>query len=95
MGSGTIVADFRQGGMMDWESEVLKMLVKTPASWSAHSLRTLPVTPSGPAAFLGFTACRTALTSCSFTVRLELPQSGVRAAAATGPSTSKLGGLSS
>ena len=38
--------DFRQGGTVDWERE-------TPASWS---FSTRPETPSGPAAFLWFTA---------------------------------------
>ena len=41
LGSRTSVADLRHGGMKDWESDTLKMLVRTPASWSAHSLRTL------------------------------------------------------
>ena len=89
LGSGTIVADFRHGGMKDWDSDSLKILVKTPASWSAHSLRTLLVTPSGPAAFPGFTALSVHLTSCSCTVRLELLQFSGRAVAALCPFTSK------
>ena len=32
-----MVEDFRQDGTMDWESDRLKILVKTPASWSAQS----------------------------------------------------------
>ena len=46
--------------------ERLKILVKMMrVSWGAHALSTLPGTPSGPAAFLGFTARSTCLTSCS------------------------------
>lgn len=89
---GQIGADFRHGGMKDWDSDSLKILGKTLASWSAHSLKTLPVTPSGLAAFLGFTALSGDLTSCSCTVLLELLkllQFSGRAAAAFGPSTSK------
>ena len=55
-GSRMIVADFRQGGMADLDRDRLKILVKTSESWSEHSFSTLPVTPSGLAAFLRFTA---------------------------------------
>ena len=81
LASGTVVVDFRHGGMKNWDSDSLEILVKFPASWPAHSLRTLLVTPSGP--FLGFSSLY--LTSCFCTVRLELLQSRDRDAAAPGP----------
>lgn len=64
-GSGIIVADFRQVGMVAVERDRLKSFVKTAESCSAHSLSTLSVTPSGPAAFLGLIALSTPLTLCS------------------------------
>ncbi|XP_039885795.1 piggyBac transposable element-derived protein 4-like [Simochromis diagramma] len=45
-------------------------------SWCAHALSTLPGTPSGPAAFLGFTARSTHLTSCSVTVSEAVQEPG-------------------
>ena len=42
LSTGIIVAVFRHDGITAWNSEVLKMSVKTPASWSAHSLSTCP-----------------------------------------------------
>ena len=67
-GTGIIVDDFRHGGMTAWARERLKILVKVGASSEAHPLSTLLGTQSGPAAFLGFTARSTRLTSCSCTV---------------------------
>jgi len=67
-GTGIIVADFRLVGMTAWARERLKILHKTCDSWWAHALSTLSGTPSGPAAFLGFTARSTRLISCSSTV---------------------------
>src|SRR4029434_7115487 len=84
-----IVEDFRQGGIKHWDRDWLNMLVNTPASWSAQSLSTLPVTPSGPAAFLGFTARRTRLTSCACTVRVWLQGSSGSGVVTSGVSTSK------
>ncbi len=43
----------------------LKMDVNKPASWSAQDLRTRPVIPSGPAAFLTFTLFSSLQTSSS------------------------------
>ncbi len=83
-GTGMIVADFRQGGMTALTRERLKILVKMEVSWWAHALSTLPGTPSGPEAFLGFTARSTCLTSCSLTVSVvvqELGEGGGRAEA--------------
>ncbi len=51
-------------------SDKLKMSVKTGASWSAHALSTFPGTPSGPVAFLGFTARSTRFTSSATTSRV-------------------------
>lgn len=57
--TGIIVADLKHGGMTAWFSEVLKMSVKTWASWSAHSLISRPGMLSGPVAFLVLTFLRT------------------------------------
>ncbi len=46
LGKGTMVEDFKQGGMVDWDRDWLKILVKTPASWSAQSFSTRPETSS-------------------------------------------------
>ncbi|MED6284881.1 hypothetical protein CHARACLAT_023393 [Characodon lateralis] len=72
-----MMEDLRRSGMEHWVRDWLKMLVKTPASWSPQSLSTLPVTPSGPAAFQWFTALRTggillSLISCACTVKVWL-----------------------
>ena len=56
------MADFRQVGTADCSHERLKMVVKTFARWSAQALRILPVTLSGPAAFLASTLNRVDLT---------------------------------
>lgn len=40
-GSGMIVADFRQSGMMDLDRHRLNIFVKTSESWSAYSFSTL------------------------------------------------------
>lgn len=52
LGTGMIVAVFRHDGNRAWISEVLKMSVRTPVSWSAHSLTTCPGMSSGPAVFI-------------------------------------------
>ena len=67
--------DFRQGGILHWDRD-WNISVKTSTSWSAQSLSTLPVTPSGPAAFLGFTARSVRLTSCACTVKTSLLGAG-------------------
>lgn len=46
-------------------SRAARSVAKTPASWTALSLSTLPVKLSGPAAFFGFTDLSVQLTSCS------------------------------
>lgn len=41
LGTGKMVADFKQGGMMACARDKLKkLLVKTSKSWSAHALST-------------------------------------------------------
>ena len=60
-----MVADFRQNVMVASVRERLKIFVMTTASWLAQALSTLPVLPSGPAAFLVFTHLSTHLISCS------------------------------
>ncbi len=49
------MTDFLKGGGNNRGSkDSLNMDVNKPASWSAQDLRTRPVIPSGPAAFLTF-----------------------------------------
>ena len=67
-----MVEDFKQDGTVDWESDWLKILVKTPTSWSTQSFSKRPQMPSGPAAFHGLTARGVHLTSCSSSVRMML-----------------------
>lgn len=65
--------------MVACDREMLKILVKTPVSWSALDWSTSPYTPSGPAVFLGFTDLGTHLTSCSCSVTVwVLDAGGVR-----------------
>ncbi len=40
-------------GTTDWSSDMLKMSVKTSASWSAHTMRARPRMPTGPGPLLG------------------------------------------
>ena len=58
-GTGTMVAILKHVGTADWDRERLNMSVNTPASWSAHALRTLGTLRlgmlSGPAALRGLT----------------------------------------
>lgn len=69
LGMGTMIEAFRHVGTVACVRERLKILVRIPASWSAHALITAPGIPSGPAAFLGFTALKFFLTSCSWRER--------------------------
>ena len=46
----TMVDILKQVGTADWDRERLNWSVNTPASWSAHTLRTRLVMLSGPAA---------------------------------------------
>lgn len=70
------MADFRHDGTVVSDREVLKIFVKTPASWSAHAWSTLLGTPSGLAAFLGFVDLSTRLTSCSCSVSVWVLKAG-------------------
>ena len=47
LGTGTIVDILQQVGTTVWNRERLNMSVNTPASWSAHALRTQIGMPSG------------------------------------------------
>jgi hypothetical protein len=50
-----MVAILKHVGTEDWDRNLLNMSVKTPASWSAHALRTWLGMSSGPAALRGLT----------------------------------------
>ena len=63
LGTGITVAVLRHDGTAARISEVLKMSVRTPVSWSAHSLSTHLGMFLGPAAFRVFTLLRVLLTS--------------------------------
>ena len=63
LGTGTMVADLKLRGTVDWARDILKMSVKTPAYCSAQARSTRPDTPSGPAAFRAFTLLRMSHTS--------------------------------
>lgn len=45
-----MMVDLKPTGMVDWLKDVLKMSVRIPTSWSAHSLSIRPGILSGPAA---------------------------------------------
>ncbi len=61
-----MMTDFLKGvGTTEVARDSLKMDVNKPASWSAQDLRTRPVIPSGPAAFLAFTLFSSLRTSSS------------------------------
>ena len=51
LGSGNIVVCLKHVGITDSIRDMLKMSVKTPASWLTHARSTRPGNPSGPAAF--------------------------------------------
>ncbi len=55
----------KEVGTTEVARDSLKIEVNKPASWSAHDLRTWPVIPSGPAAFLMFTLFSALRTSSS------------------------------
>ncbi len=55
LGTGIMTDFLNEVGTTEVARDSLKMEVNNPASWSAQDLRTRPVIPSGPAAFLTFT----------------------------------------
>lgn len=73
---GTVVEAFRHVGLVACVRERLKSLVRIPASWSVLALITTPGMPSGPAPFLGFTALKFFLTSCSWRERGRVMEPG-------------------
>ena len=60
-----MVAILKHVGSADWDREGLNMSVNTPASWSAHALRTRLGMPSWPAAKRGLTRLNVLLTSAT------------------------------
>ncbi len=64
-GMGTMVDFLKHEGTTDREREMLKMSVKTPASWNAHARSTRPGMPSGPTALWIFTRLKDRVTSLS------------------------------
>ena len=61
LGTGVIVTVLRHDGTTPWISEVMKMSMRAPVSWSAHSLSTHPCMLLGPTAFRVFTLLRVQL----------------------------------
>ena len=68
------MAILKDVGTADWDRERMNMSVNTPASWSAHALRTRLGMPSGPAALQELTHLNVLLTSA---MEKEIPQSFV------------------
>ena len=63
LGTGTMVVILKHDGTVALLREMLKMSVRTSASWSAHPLSTLPRMLSGPAALCWLILRRVFLTS--------------------------------
>ncbi len=71
----------KEVGTTEVARDSLKIEVNKPASWSAHDLRTRPVIPSGPAAFLMFTPFSALRTSSGdHMILVSLPAASWRAA---------------
>lgn len=77
LGTGTIVAVFRQVGTDASDSEVLKMSINTSNNWCAQSLRTRHGVLSWPAALRGLIPCRVFLMSAVVTLRGVAPGGSV------------------
>src|SRR4029434_5549405 len=82
LGTGIIIAVLKQVGTAALAKDILKMSVKTSASWYAHSLSTLPGMASGPSAFL-------VLTSSAVTMAVWSVPAGGGAARLSSPDVSK------
>ena len=63
LGAGIMAVVLKHDGKVALLREMLKMSVRTSASWSAHPLSTLLGMLSGPAALCWLTLCRIFLTS--------------------------------
>lgn len=68
VGSRIVMADSPQARIMGCNRDSLKIVVKTPAGWPAHSFSFLPQIPSIQVAVLWFIALGVHLNSCSCTV---------------------------
>ena len=72
LGTGTMVVCLKHVGITESIRDMLKMSVKTPASWSAHARSTRPGNPSGPAALCMLTCLKVLLTSATESVITQL-----------------------
>ncbi len=78
-GMGTMLDFLKHEGTTDREREILKMSVKTLASWNAHAWSTQPGMPSGPTALRMFTRLKDRVTSAT-----EMESGPTSSAAAAG-----------
>src|SRR4029434_8371703 len=89
LGTGIIVAVLKQVGTTALAKDILKMSVKTSASWYAHSLSTLPGMASGPSAFLVLTDLRMCLSSSAVIMAVWSVPAGGGAAPLSSPDVPK------
>lgn len=79
-----IVERLKQQGTSHCSNDLLRICVKTGASWSAQAFRQADEMPSGPEAFLVFCFLKTRLTSSTQTLSLGWMTEGGRRGVAGG-----------